>query len=506
MIVLDGKSLTLGQLKRIARDHEKVEIAPLSQELVLNASLFVSKVVEKGNPIYGINTGFGHLAHVTIDKCEVSKLQQNLLMSHACGVGEPLSIDDVRAMLALRINALIKGYSGIRLETIMKMVELLNKNIIPVVYEKGSLGASGDLALLSHMSLPLIGLGEVYLDGIKMSTKQAFEQAQIEPIAHLHAKEGLSLINGTQAMNAIGGLVLFDALSLIKTANLAVSLTMEALNGITSAYDPRVQEVRNQNGQIAVAKEVLSNLKGSTYVKSHDDKRVQDAYSIRCTPQVHGASLDAFHHVLDLVEREMNAVTDNPIVFLETEEAISAGNFHGQPLALAFDYLGIALSELANISERRLERLVNPHLNQGLPAFLSTCSGLNSGFMIVQYTAASLVSENKVLSHPASVDSIPSSANQEDHVSMGSISARKAKMILDNTRKVIAMEMFTACQAIDLREKAILGDKTKKAYDYIRKEIPFISHDEVMYPYLHAIENIIKSQSFLDIMFDEVTT
>ena len=504
MIVLDGKSLTLHQLKKIARDYEHVEIDPLSQELVFHASLFVSQVVEKGNPVYGINTGFGHLAHVTIDKCEVNKLQENLLVSHACGVGEPLPIETVRAMMALRINALIKGYSGIRLETIMKMVELLNLNIIPVVFEKGSLGASGDLALLSHMSLPLIGRGEVYLEGVRMETNQAFQLKNIKPLESLHAKEGLSLINGTQAMSAIGGLVLYDALMLIKNANLAASLTMEALHSITSAYDPRIHEVRNQKGQMHVAQEILTNLEGSTYVKKQDEKRVQDAYSIRCTPQVHGASLDAFHHVLDILEREMNAVTDNPILFLDSQEAISAGNFHGQPLALAFDYLGIALSELANISERRLERLVNPHLSQGLPAFLSTCSGLHSGFMIVQYTAASLVSENKVLSHPASVDSIPSSANQEDHVSMGSISARKAKTILDNVRKVISMEMFTACQAIDLREKAILGEKTKKAYDYIRDKIPFIPYDEVMYPYLHSIENIIKSDAFLESIFDEV--
>jgi histidine ammonia-lyase len=504
MIVLDGKSLTLNQLKRIARDFEKVEIDTLSKELVSNASLFVRDVVEKGEPVYGINTGFGHLAHVTIDKKEVNKLQENLLISHACGVGEPLSIETVRAMLALRINALIKGYSGIRLETIMKMVELLNLNIIPVVYEKGSLGASGDLALLSHMSLPLIGLGEVFIDGIRMETKLAFERANIKALPHLHAKEGLSLINGTQAMSAIGGLVLYDTIQLIRLANLSISLTMEALHGITKAFDPRVQEVRNQRGQIQVAKEILDNLKGSKYVDKDMDKRVQDAYSIRCTPQVHGASQDAIFHVLDILEREMNAVTDNPIIFLEDGQAISAGNFHGQPLALAFDYLGIALSELANISERRIERLVNPHLNNGLPPFLAKCSGLNSGFMIVQYTAASLVSENKVLAHPASVDSITSSANQEDHVSMGSISARKAKTILDHARKVISYEMFTACQAIDFREKAQLGEITNKAYQYIRQVIPFIEHDEVMYPHLHAIENIAKSEDFYTSVFGEV--
>lgn len=501
MIVLNGNSLTLHDLKKIARDYEKVDIDTLSKELVLNASLFVQDVVEKGDPVYGINTGFGHLAHVTIDKKEVNKLQENLLVSHACGVGEPLPIETVRAMMALRINALIKGYSGIRLETIMKMIELLNLNIIPVVFEKGSLGASGDLALLSHMSLPLIGLGEVYFQDVRMDTKHAFEKANIKPLPHLHAKEGLSLINGTQAMSAIGGLVLYDTIHLLKLANLSVSLTMEGLHGLTKAFDPRIQVIRNQKGQMKVAEEILLNLNNSTYVKDQDGKRVQDAYSIRCTPQVHGASLDAIHHVLDILENEMNAVTDNPIIFTDSKEAISAGNFHGQPLALAFDYLGIAISELANISERRLERLVNPHLNQGLPPFLAKCSGLNSGFMIVQYTAASLVSENKVLSHPASVDSIPSSANQEDHVSMGSISVRKAKSILDNARKVIAMEMFTACQAIDLREKAQLGDITGKAYAYIRKHIPFIEHDEMMYPHLHMIENIVKSEEFYNAVF-----
>lgn len=500
MIVLDGKSLTLEQIKRIARDFEEVEIDTLSKELVLHASLFVQKIAENDEPVYGINTGFGHLAHVKIDKKEVNKLQENLLKSHACGVGDPLPVEVVRAMIALRVNALIKGYSGIRLETILKLIELLNKNVIPVVYEKGSLGASGDLALLSHMSLPLIGLGEVYLGGKMMETKQAFDLAKIQPLPHLYAKEGLSLINGTQAMNAMGGLVLYDALNTLKLANLSLSLTMEALHGIKKAFDPRVHEIRNQDGQMVVAKEVLGLLKNSTYIKDTDGHRVQDAYSIRCAPQVHGASWDAMMHVKKIVENEMNAVTDNPIIFTEDGQAISAGNFHGQPLALAFDYLALAVAELANISERRIERLVNPHLNQGLPPFLAKCSGLNSGFMIVQYTAASLVSENKVLAHPASVDSIPSSANQEDHVSMGSISARKAKTILDNTMKVIAMEILTACQAIDFREKAQLGDKTKIAYDYIRSQIPFLECDEVMYKYLHQMEMIIKNPKFLDLI------
>ncbi|PKK97083.1 MAG: histidine ammonia-lyase [Tenericutes bacterium HGW-Tenericutes-3] len=501
MVILDGKSLTLDDLKRVARDRELVSISKESQELVNKASLFVEKVVEEGKPVYGINTGFGHLANVIIDKCEVKKLQENLLMSHACGVGSPLAIDEVRAMMVLRINALVQGYSGIRLCTIEKLLEMLNKHVIPVVYEKGSLGASGDLALLSHMSLPIIGLGEVFYEGVKMKTKDAFEKAGIMPIKELQAKEGLSLINGTQAMNAIGGLVLYDSLKLLEYANLSVALTMEALGGVIDAYDPRIHEARGQLGQIAVAKTIKDYLKGSTYITRQNELRVQDAYSIRCTPQVHGAILDSINHVKDIIEREMNAVTDNPLLFVDTNEAISAGNFHGEPLALALDYLAISLSELANISERRIERMVNPNLSNGLPPFLAKHSGLNSGFMIVQYTAASLVSENKVLAHPASVDSIPSSANQEDHVSMGSISARKAKSILENARKVISMELLTGAQALDFRKKAEQGDKTGKAYAFIRSHIPFIQKDEVMFPHLHMIEQILIDDHFYNHVF-----
>ncbi|MBU1141857.1 MAG: histidine ammonia-lyase [Firmicutes bacterium] len=502
MIILDGQSLTLELLKRIARDNEEVTIAKSSQELVQRASLFVENIARDGKAVYGINTGFGHLANVIIDKSQVKILQKNLLMSHACGVGDPLSIEIVRAMMALRINALIKGYSGIKLSTIEKLMEMLNKNVIPVVYEKGSLGASGDLALLSHMSLPLIGLGEVFYQGNKSNTLEAFKKADITPIAELHAKEGLSLINGTQAMSAIGGLALYDSLRLLKFANLSVSMTMEALGGVIDAFDSRVQEVRGQKGQIKAAEKVRNYLKGSKYVTSQNELRVQDAYSLRCTPQVHGAITDAMTHILDIVEREMNAVTDNPIVFESDNLAISAGNFHGEPLALAFDYLGIAIAELAGISERRIERMVNPNLSNGLPPFLAKHYGLNSGFMIVQYTAASLVSENKVLAHPASVDSIPSSANQEDHVSMGSISARKAKSILDNSRKVIAMELLTASQAIDFRNKAQQGDITSKAYQYIRSHIPFIEQDEVMYPYLFQIEQMLIDDSFYQYVFE----
>ncbi|MFA5560318.1 MAG: histidine ammonia-lyase [Acholeplasmataceae bacterium] len=496
MITLDGKSLTLEQLVSIARFNEKVEIAQESQKKVIEAAAFVKEIAENDLPVYGINTGFGQLANIKIKKTEVNQLQINLLISHACGMGDILEIEKVRAMMALRINALIQGYSGLRLETILKMVEFLNKGITPVVFEKGSLGASGDLALLSHMSLPLVGLGEVFYQNKRYKAEEGLKLAGIKPLDNLVAKEGLSLINGTQAMNAIGALTLYDGLRVLDFANVSYALSMEALLGVTDALDDKVHQIRNQKGQIEMAKIMRAHLKGSTYTTKKHNERVQDAYSLRCSPQVHGASKDALDHILDIVEREMNAVTDNPLIFLKEKEAISAGNFHGQALALAFDYLGIALAELANISERRIERLVNPNLSNGLPAFLAKDPGLNSGFMIVQYTAAALVSENKVLAHPASVDSIPSSANQEDHVSMGSISARKASSILDHTRKVIALEFLTAIQGIDFRAKMTLGQTTKKAYEYFRKEIPFLVNDTVMYPLMHQAEALLKDNNF----------
>lgn len=502
MITLDGHTLTLKNLFNIAKGHDKVELSKNSQTLVNKSSLFVQELINKGKPVYGINTGFGHLANVLIKNEDLEKLQENLLKSHACGMKNPLPIETVRAMMALRVNALIQGYSGIRLETLNLMVELLNKNIIPVVFEQGSLGASGDLALLSHMSLPLIGLGEVYYEGQRMPSIEAFKKADIKPLEKLYPKEGLSLINGTQAMSAIGALVLYDAFKLIKYANLALSLTMEALESIIDAFDPKIQHVRRHLGQMEVADQIIRNLKNSQNITHQSEKRVQDAYSIRCAPQVHGASLDVFHHVLNILDIEMNSVTDNPILFEETQEAISAGNFHGQPLALGFDYIALAISELANISERRIERLVNPKLNDGLPPFLTLCSGVNSGFMIVQYTAASIVSENKVLAHPASVDSIPSSANQEDHVSMGSISVRKAKDILENSRRVIALEIFAACQAIHFRGKEKLGEKTNRAFEFFTKHIPFIEKDEVMYPHMHKIESLLQDDKTYHYLFE----
>ena len=504
MIILDGHSMNIETFVRVSKGLEQVRLSEDAIDLVNKSREVVNDIVKHKRSVYGINTGFGKLCDERISCDDLNHLQVNLLRSHACGTGEVFSETIIRGMMVLRINALIKGYSGIRLVTIMKLIEYLNKNIVPVVYEQGSLGASGDLVPLAHMALPLIGEGEVFYQGKSYPTMEALNKANIEPLDGLWAKEGLALINGTQAMGSVAGFALDEAFNLLHTANITGAMTMEALESITDAFDARVQEVRNQSGQIAVAKEMLMLLKGSKNTTKQGEKRVQDAYSIRCIPQVHGATLDTLNYVKMIVEREMNAVTDNPIVF-DTEEAISAGNFHGQPLALVMDFLAIAISELANISERRIERLVNPALNGDLPAFLVKNRGLHSGFMIVQYAAASLVSENKILCHPASVDSIPSSGNQEDHVSMGTIAARKALKVIDQTRRVLAMELFTATQALDFNNKDNVSLRLKKVYETVRKSVPFIEEDTVMQPYMKYCEELIKDGVVVkEAFYDEI--
>lgn len=491
-LTIDGHHLTLENVINVARYKQRVT---LSKEAVLKISAaeeMVKDFVERGKVSYGITTGFGKFSDSLISKEDTPLLQRNLIISHAVGIGEIFSEEVVRAMMLLRLNSLSQGFSGIRLSTMNTLLEMLNKDIYPVVFSKGSLGASGDLCPLAHMALVLIGEGEAVVEGKRIRGSKAMEIAGIKPV-ELAAKEGLSLINGTQAMCAVGCITLYDALYASKTADIALSLTMEALHGIKDAFDPRIQAVRPHIGQIDTAENVLSLLKNSKRITNQGVERVQDAYTLRCAPQVHGACKDAFAHVLSKLEIEINSVTDNPILFVEDEYAISGGNFHGESVAMAFDYLGIAIAELANISERRIERLVNPALNNGLPAFLTPKGGLNSGFMIVQYSAASLVSENKVLAHPASVDSIPSSANQEDHVSMGTIAARKANQILQHTQSVLAMELLLAAQAIDLGEDKPLGIGSQIAYDRIRKDIPFFEEDTIFYPYIHKLTSMIES-------------
>ncbi|MFW5838425.1 MAG: histidine ammonia-lyase [Bacillota bacterium] len=490
MIILNGENLTLELLYDIARNKTKVGISDTCKTQVQTSRDRVETLLAEKGTVYGINTGFGKMADTKIDMDDMNQLQENLIKSHACGIGKPMSEAIVRGMMVLRINALIKGFSGIRLETIEALLSLLNNDVIPVVYEKGSLGASGDLVPLAHMALPIIGLGEVIYNGETMTAKEGLNKAGITPLPGLEAKEGLALINGTQAMTSIGALALYDAFNTFHAATKSASLTFEALNGIIDIFDDRVHVIRNQQGQIDVAKMMGKRFIMSKNVTHQGEMRVQDAYSLRCIPQVHGATLDTLRFVKNTIEKEMNAVTDNPIIF-EDGKAISAGNFHGQPIALAMDYLGIAMSEIANITERRIERLVNPQLNNGLPAFLVNKCGLNSGFMIVQYAAASLVSENKVLAHPASVDSIPSSANQEDHVSMGTISARKAAKIIEHTRQVVGLELFTAAQALDFRGKDLLSPLNKEVYDTVRRVVPFIREDVMMHQYMSQCEQLI---------------
>ena len=504
-IFLDGNSLTLEDFVKIVRENLLVELTEESIVKVNKARELVENAVKEDKTIYGITTGFGKFSDVKISGEETKQLQRNLIISHSCGVGNPLDEEIVRGIMALRINALSKGHSGIRLSTLQTLIDMLNKGVHPIIPEKGSLGASGDLAPLSHMVLVLIGEGEAIYKGERMPGRLAMEKAGIVPV-ELTFKEGLALINGTQVMTSVGALTVYDAINLSKTADIVAGLTMEALNGITDAFDHKVHLVRNQVGQIKTGENILKIVENSKMTTRQGEIRVQDPYSIRCVPQIHGASKDCFEFVKEKVERELNGATDNPLIFVEEDQVISGGNFHGQPMALAFDFLGIGLSELANISERRLERLVNPSLSEGLPGFLTENGGLHSGFMIVQYAAAALVSENKVLAHPASVDSIPSSGNQEDHVSMGTIAGRKAREIMGNVRKVIAMELLAACQGVDLRGNKGLGLGTQVAYDIVRSEISKVVEDRIMNIDIDKCEEIIKTNVIVERVEEKLGT
>lgn len=490
MIYLNGQELTIEQVISVTRDNERVCIA---EEAVLpmdKARAYVEQKVESGAVVYGLTTGFGKFQDKYISISDTAALQRNLIESHACAMGEPFSREVTRGIMLLRCNALCRGNSGIRRSTVETLIDMLNSGVHPIIPQKGSLGASGDLAPLAHMALVLIGEGEAEYMGRRMSGAEAMAGAHITPV-RLAAKEGLALINGTQAMTSAGLHAVYDAYELARVADIAAAMSTEAQLGITKAFDKKVHEVRGHRGQIDCAENIRRLIEGSRLCAPTQQGKVQDAYSIRCVPQIHGASRDAIDYVYSAVSREINAVTDNPIIFPDDDDAISGGNFHGQPMALAFDFLGIALSELANVSERRLERLVNPQLSNGLPAFLTENGGLNSGFMIAQYSAASMVSENKVYAHPASVDSIPSSANQEDHVSMGTTAARKALMILDNARKVIAIELAAAYQALYLRGIELLSPATRAVWDEMSKVISPIENDVIMYPILNKVEELI---------------
>ncbi len=495
-IQLNGKDLSIEQVVAVARAGATVTLCPDAKQAMQRARDYVEQKVQQGAVVYGLTTGFGKFSDTLISSEDTPRLQRNLIVSHACGMGAPLPEEVVRAAMLLRCNALSRGNSGIRVSTVQTLLDMLNAGVHPLIPEKGSLGASGDLAPLSHMVLVMLGEGEAFYKGERLSGKEAMARAGIDTIA-LAAKEGLALINGTQIMTAIGCLTVYDGRQLCKTADVVAAMSCEAQLGIKKAFDPKIHALRGHRGQQDAAANMRLLLRDSGLAADAIPDKVQDAYSIRCAPQIHGASRDAVDYVWAAVSREINAVTDNPIIFPDEDEAISGGNFHGQPMALAFDFLGIALAEFANVSERRLERMVNPQLSFGLPAFLTPDGGLNSGFMIAQYSAASMVSESKVYAHPASVDSIPSSANQEDHVSMGTTAARKARMILDNSQKVLGIELFAAYQALSLRGRDKLSAATGAVYDHIAKRVAPVTQDIVMYPEMDKFDQMIKAEQIV---------
>lgn len=501
-VVIDGQGLTIEKAVAVARFNATVEVAAHAVEAMAKSRALVVKILDENRVAYGISTGFGEFSKISIGTEQSGKLQENLILSHCVAVGEPLKDEVVRAMMLLRANALCNGNSGIRPEIVLALVEMLNRHVHPVIPEKGSLGASGDLAPLSHMVLPLLGKGEVFYNNMRMSGGEAMRLAGIQTFS-LCAKEGLALINGTQCMTAVGLLSCYDAIRLAKTADITASLTMEALTALKNAFEPRVVGVRPHAGQQLSAKNIRLLTDNSPLLDASQQLRVQDAYAIRCLPQVHGACRDAIAHVKKVLEVEMNSVTDNPLLFLEDESVISGGNFHGEPVALVMDYLGIAVSELANISERRMERLVNPALSNGLPAFLTPNGGINSGYMICQYSAASLVSENKVLAHPASVDSIPSSANQEDHVSMGTTAARKSAWIVENAFSVLAFELMAAIQGIELRQQQMQLDISpvhRALFDHVRESVGFYGFDREIRDDITNANKVVRSGRLIDIV------
>jgi histidine ammonia-lyase len=497
-IEIDGDHLTIEQVVQVACHHKKVTLAPKAREALTQSAKTIQTLVTKEKPIYGINTGFGPLRDEKIDRTQVETLQINLIRSHAVGTGPPFPQEVVRAAMLIRANTIAKAHSGARSIIVETLLHMLNKGVTPFVPEKGSVGASGDLAPLSHLALVLMGEGEAYYNGEKISGKKALEKAGINTIT-LKAKEGLAINNGATFSAAIAALAVADAENLVTTTLLAASLNFEALKVTSKAFDKRIHELRPHTGQVQSAAFIRECIAGSDLIDSISQK-VQDDYSVRCTPQVIGASIDTINYVKSIVETEINSVTDNPIIIEGTP--ISGGNFHGQPIALAMDFLGIAVAEIGNISERRTAKLLDKHHSDGLPIFLIPKGkiGLNSGFMMVQYTQAALVSENKVLAHPASVDSIPTSANAEDHVSMSTIAARKAREIITNVETIVGIELLCAAQGIDLRKNegftGSLGKKTFKVYQKIRKEIPFLKEDRYLYPDIQKIYTMVHTRVF----------
>jgi histidine ammonia-lyase len=500
-IRIDGASLSFDQVLAIAHgapDEPRVTLAPGARTRVRAAARGVQRLLDEGRIAYGITTGFGAFKDRVIDRAEVEELQRNIIVSHAVGVGAPYDVPTTRAILLIRVNTLARGYSGIREETLDLMLELLNRGIHPLIPEKGSLGASGDLAPLAHMALTLIGEGRARLGNKVMSSREALKRCDLSPTV-LAAKEGLALTNGTSVMCALGVLQTVRAERASQTADIAGGLSLEALHGTPLAFDARIHQLRGFPRQIACAAFLRALVAGSQFTRGAESSNVQDAYTLRCMPQVHGAARDAIAYSRWVFEMELNAVTDNPLLFIDGDEVevISGGNFHGEPLAIAMDYLAIAVAELGNISERRIMRLTDEASNTHvLPAFLTRNGGLNSGFMIVQYTAAALATENKVLAHPASVDTIPTSANVEDHVSMGVTAGLKLRQILDNVEIILAIELMAAAQGVDFRRdelgpKAKLGRGTGAAYALLRERVPFIERDTQLDGHIEHVRQLV---------------
>ena len=465
---LNGQRLTLTDIAAVALGHATVEIASSARPRILASRSLVEEIIARDVAVYGVSTGFGKLSDVRIPRDALGELQLNLVRSHACGIGRPLSEPEVRAMMLLRANVLALGFSGVRPEIIEMLCAMLNRRVHPVVPEKGSVGASGDLAPLAHLALSMIGEGEAFLKAERMESGEALGSAGLTA-QHLEAKEGLALLNGTQAMHAVGGLALLRAKRLSRVADVSGAMSLEALKGTPAAFDARLQDARPHRGQRAVAKHLLAILEGSEIRKSHleNDPRIQDAYSLRCMPQVHGAVRDALSHCEDVLLIESASATDNPLA--ESRDVISGGNFHGAPLALSFDYAAIAVTDLMSISERRIERLLNPDMNEGLPAFLARHPGMESGFMIAHVAAAALLNEAKVLAHPSSTDNVPTSAGKEDHVAMGMTGALKFREIVGLAENLVAIELLAGAEALEHRRPLKAGAGVEKAFAALRE-------------------------------------
>lgn len=498
---LSGSRLTLEEISQVAYALQNAVLAAGAREKMERSRATVEQVLSEDRAVYGINTGFGKLADVRIAPSQIEALQLNLVRSHACGVGRPLSDSETRAMMLLRANVLALGFSGCRVEIVTALLAMLERGVLPRIPEKGSVGASGDLAPLAHLALAMIGEGVAWFQGAWMDSAKALAAAGLKPV-RLHAKEGLALLNGTQAMAAVGGLALLRAERVTALADLAGAMTLEALRGTPVPFDERIQAARPHPGQQASAAHLRRLVEGSEIRESHlqNDPRVQDAYSLRCIPQVHGAVRTALRHAREALEIESGSATDNPLVFPESGEILSGGNFHGAPLAIAFDSAAIALTTLMSIAERRIDRLVNPDLNEGLPPFLSPQAGISSGFMIAQVSAASLLNEARVLAHPASVDNVPTSGGKEDHVSMGMTAALKLRQIVENSENILAIELLTAAEGLDFRAPLRSSNSIESALGVIRTLAPRVTEDRPLGPDIERIAEAIRAGEFDEFM------